>query len=152
MGERKVDLLRFRNVIGLSKTFRPSFTVGKGRHQESVGSITFGLGFGERTSVFRTTEDEKIIGMWYLRLRPHAGSDPLQGIVKMECYAIEPADKEQGLDADRVDTISHYILRERNVTPYGADTRWASHIYPIYMAESYLKASFVSDTQFKALF
>lgn len=152
MRSRAFNILQFRNVVGLSKTFRPSFTVGKGRHQESVGAITFGLAFGERTSVFRTTEDDKTIGMWYLRLRLRRMADPLQGIVKMECYALEPADKEQGLDADRVDTISHYVLRERNVTPYGADSRWASHIYPVFMAESYLKASFLSDVRFKALF
>ncbi len=150
---KKFDIVQFRNVVGLSKTFRPSFTIGKGRRKADVGLITSGLDFGERTSVFKTSEEEKAIGMWYLRIRPRGMmANPLQGIVKMECYAIEHEDKELGLDGERIDIISGYILRERNVTPYKADLRWASHIYPIYMAETYLKASFMSDIRFQALF
>ena len=150
---KKFDIIQFRNVVGLSKTFRPSFTMGKGRHKADVGSITSGLDFGERTSVFKTSEEEKVIGMWYLRIRPRPMmTNPLQGIVKMECYAIDHEDKELGLDGERIDTISSYILRERNVTPYKADFRWASHIYPVYMAETYLKSSFMSDIRFQALF
>ncbi len=153
MKGRPFDIVQFRNVVGLSKTFRPSFTVGKGRRREDVGLITSGLNFGERTSVFKTTEDERAIGMWYLRIRPpRMMTNPLQGIVKLECFAIDQEDKEAGLDAERVDIISGHILRERNVTPHNADLRWASHIYPIYLAETYLKASFMSDTRFKALF
>jgi hypothetical protein len=67
--KKKFDLVQFRNVIGLSKTFRPTFTVGKGSKKADVGSITAGLRFGERTSVFRTAHEDKIIGMWYLRIR-----------------------------------------------------------------------------------
>ncbi len=146
------DLVQFRNVMGLSKSFRPSFSVGKWKKQD-VGAIASGLTFAERTSVFRTTEKTKVIGMWYMRLRPpEMMSDPLQGVVKMECYAIAPEDKEEGLDAERVDVISAHVLRERNVTPFKADSRWASHIYPVYVAETYLKASFMSDVQFEALF
>ncbi len=151
--KKKFDIVQFRNVVGLSKTFRPSFTIGKGRRKEDVGAITSKLEFGERTSVFKTLEEEKTIGMWYLRIRPRPMmANPLQGIVKMECYAIDHEDKESGLDGERIDVISSHILRERNVTPYKADMRWASHIYPIYMAETYLKSSFMSDIHFQALF
>jgi hypothetical protein len=150
---KRFDIVQFRNVVGLSKSFRPSFTVGKGRRREDVGAITSKLDIRERTSVFKTLEEEKLIGMWYLRIRPRLMmSNPLQGIVKLECYAIDHEDRELGLDGDRVDVVSSYIMRERNVTPYKADLRWASHIYPIYMAETYLKSSFMSDIRFQALF
>ncbi|HHV61427.1 MAG TPA: hypothetical protein GXX51_02140 [Firmicutes bacterium] len=153
MKGRPFDIVQFRNVIGLSKTFRPSFTVGKGRRREDVGTLTFGLAFGERTSVFKTMEGDKIIGMWYLRIRPtKMMANPLQGIVKLERYAIAPEEKEDGFEGELVDNISSFILRERNVTPYDTDSRWASHIYPIYMAETYIKSSFMSDIRFKALF
>jgi hypothetical protein len=153
MKGRPFDIVQFRNVVGLSKTFRPSFTVGKGRGRKDVGAITAELDFGQRTSVFKTMEDRKTIGMWYLRIRPQRMmTNPLQGIVKIECYAVDPEDQESGLDAERIDVISGHILRERNVTPYGSDLRWASHIYPVYMAERYLKASFMSDICFQALF
>lgn len=153
MKARPFDIVQFRNVLGLSKAFRPSFTVGKGRRREDVGAITSQLAFAERSCVFRTYEEDKSIGMWYLRLRPPSMMlNPLQGIVKMECYAIDEEDKESGLDGERVDIISAHILAERNVSPYHSDWRWASHIYPIYLAETYLKASFMGDTCFMALF
>lgn len=151
--KKKLDMVQFRNVIGLSKSFRPSFTIGKGKRRTEVGQITSRLQFKERTSVYKTTEEEKIIGMWYLRLRrPNMMSNPLQGVIKLECYAITPEEQENGLEAERVDTISAHILRERSVTPYGRDWRWANHIYPIYLAETYLKSSFMSDLHFQALF
>jgi len=151
--KKKFDIVQFRNVIGLSKTFRPSFTVGKGRKRADVGAITCGLAFGERTVAFKTLEGDKTIGMWYLRTRkPELMLNPLQGIVKIECFAVGEEEKESGLDANRIDVISAHLLRERNVTPYKTDLRWASHIYPIYLAETYLKASFMSDVRFTALF
>ncbi len=155
--KKKLDLVQFRNVLGISKTFRPTFEVGRGRKRADVGSITSGLDFGERTSVFRTFHTardlEGIIGVWYLRIRhPHMMSNPLQGIVKVECYAVDPEDRENGFDGERIDVISSHILRERNVTPYGEDLRWASHLYPIYVAECYLKSSFMTNVRFKAMF
>lgn len=154
-GSRQFDIVQFRNVIGLSKTFRPSFSIGgTGRARQDVGSITHALDAGERTPVFKSAgEDEKTLGVWYLRLRHRERmGNPLQGVVKIECYAIEPEELESGLDGDRINTISGHVLRERNVTPYQADLRWASHIYPIYLAETYLKSSFMSDLRFRALF
>lgn len=150
---RGFDITQFRNVIGLSKTFRPSFTVGKGRAKKDVGVITSSLEYGERTPVFKTMEEDKYIGMWYMRIRPKPKMlNPLQGIIKVECYAIGPEEEEQGLDSQRVDTISSHLLRERNVTPYGKDSRWATHIYPIYQAETFIKSSLLSDLRFKAMF
>jgi hypothetical protein len=153
MRGRKFDIVQFRNVLGLSKSFRPSFTVGTGRSRVDVGAITSWLDFAERTTVFRTLEDDKPIGMWYLRMRPRRMMpNPLDGIVKIECYAVDPEDQEDGFDSQKVDVISRHLLQQRNVTPFKADSRWANHIYPIYLAEKYLKSSFMSDTRFKALF
>ena len=70
--KKKFDLVQFRNVLGLSKTFRPTFTIGKGTRRADVGSITSSLRFAERTSVYKTIDDEKVIGVWYLRIRPRA--------------------------------------------------------------------------------
>ena len=151
--KKKFDLVQFRNVVGLSKTFRPTFTVGKRRRRVDVGSIASGLRYAERTSVFKTVHDDKTIGIWYLRIRPPRHmSNPLEGVVKIERYAVDPADREEGFEGSRVDNISMHILRERNVTPYQSDSRWASHIYPVYAAERYLKSSFMSDMEFKGIF
>jgi hypothetical protein len=76
---------------------------------------------------------------------------PLQGIVKIEVFASAEEKDNDGITEARADTVSSYVLQERNVTPYNADTRWASHIYPIYLAETYLRSSFLSHERFKAL-
>jgi hypothetical protein len=115
--------------------------------------ITSSLEYGERTPVFKTLEEDKYIGMWYMRIRQKEKmANPLQGIIKIESYAIGQEEEERGLDSERVDTISSHLLRERNVTPYGQDSRWATHIYPIYQAETFIKVSMLSDIHFKALF
>lgn len=151
--KKKFDLVQFRNVLGLSKSFRPTFTVGKRRKRVDIGSIASGLRYTERTSVFKTVHEDKTIGMWYLRIRPEQHvANPLEGVVKVERYAVDPMDREEGFESSRIDTITMHLLRERNVTPYQTDSRWASHIYPVYAAETYLKSSFLSDIQFKAIF
>jgi hypothetical protein len=153
IGQRQFDVLQFRNVIGLSKSFRPSFQIGGGRGQRDVGYITSALEKGERTPVHKVEDDGRLLGVWYLRLRrKDRMSHPLQGVVKLERFATDANESEDGLDAERVNIISAHVLRERNVTPFQSDTRWASHIYPIYLAESYLKASFMSDIRFRAIF
>jgi len=150
---RGFDVTQFRNVIGVSKTFRPSFAVGKGQWKKDVGAVTASLEMGERTPVFKTLEEDKCIGMWYLRIRPRDRMySPLQGIVKIECYAIEREEEEKGLCSERVNTISAHLLNERNVTSYGSDTRWATHLYPIYQTEMFIKSNLLSDIRFKALF
>lgn len=151
--KKRFELPQFRNVVGVSKSFRPTFTVGKGLRKESVGNIVKYLKFGSRTSVFRSEDDGKILGVWYLRIRPPEKMlNPLQGVLKLERYAIEPEEQQYGLDADRIDTISMHLLRDRNVTPFKADPRWAGHLYPVYMAETFLKRSFLGDAHFLALF
>lgn len=150
---RGFDFQQFRNVIGVSKTFRSSFPVGSGRRKRDVGAITSGLIMGERTPVFKTLEEGRHIGMWYLRIRPpEKMSNLLQGIIKVECCAVDRIDEQQGLDTERITIISAHLLRERNVTAYGADTRWATHLYPVYVAERFIKANMLSDIRFEALF
>jgi len=147
------DIVQLRNVIGLAKTFRPNMTLGQGRRREDLGNLTKGLDWKERTTVITPNKDKPTThGWWYLRLRPrNKVYTPLQGIVKLEVFASTEEKQNDGIAEERADTISSYVLRERNVTPYNADTRWASHIYPVYLAESYLRSSFLSHDRFKAL-
>lgn len=146
------DLVQFRNVIGLAKTFNPNITLGKGRSREDLGNLVKDLEKQERSTVVCTRKDELTTqGWWYLRLRPKDKLyNPLQGIVKIEVFATGQ-EKEKGIPEERADTISGYVYLERNVTPFNADKRWASHIYPIYLTETYLKSSFLSHNRFKAL-
>lgn len=148
----KDDLVQLRNVIGLAKTFKPNMTLGHGRGRQDLGNLTKSLEWKERTTVISPNKSEPTThGWWYLRLRPREKVySPLQGIAKIEVFAIG-TEKEDGIAEERADTISSYVLAERNVTPYNADSRWASHIYPVYLAETYLRSSFLSHDRFKAL-
>ena len=148
----KDDIVQLRNVIGLAKTFNASMPLGKGRKRQSLGNLTKGLQWKERTTVISPPDNKgTAYGWWYLRLRPTKWMySPLQGIVKIEVFATGQ-EKEDGISQERADTISSYVLAERNVTPYKADARWATHIYPIYLTETYLRSSFLSHTRFKSL-
>ena len=149
---RRFQITQFRNVLGLSKSFQASMTVGKGTKKQSIGSIAARLDRGYRSQVFRTEDQGRTLGVWYLRMRDaRLMSDPLQGTVKLERYAVDN-EVSDGFDGDQVDTISHFVVQERNVTPYSSDSRWASHIYPIYLAEQYIKSSFMSNMKFVGLF
>lgn len=144
-----LDKFQFQFVIGLSKTFTANSRIGR----SDVGNITVNLGEGHRTAVFKVDHPSGKIGCWFLRIRDKKHTQmPLQGVVKVECFAVQPEDEENGINSGYVDTISYSLLRERNVTPYKSDDRWASHIYPIYVAEKYAKLLFESDLVFRAAF
>jgi hypothetical protein len=149
----KDDQVQLRYVIGLSKSFSPNLTLGIGRKKEDVGNLTKGLDWKERSTVISPNKDEKTThAWWYLRIRPRDKIYyPLQGIVKIEVFVDDSEKFNDGISRSRADTIASHVLLERNVTPFKADNRWASHLYPIYLTENYLKSSFLSHDRFKAL-
>jgi hypothetical protein len=42
------------------------------------------------------------------------------------------------------DLLSRALVAERNITPYGRDSRWHCHLYPIFLAEEAIKNGFYS--------
>ena len=59
---------------------------------------------------------------------------------------------ENGIDSDVIDLISANIINERNPTCYGTDRRWANHLYPVFLTESYVKSKYISTEMFLHLF
>ena len=59
---------------------------------------------------------------------------------------------EYGMDSQLVDTLTAYIINERNPACYGSDLRWANHIYPVYLTETFVKSKYISDESFLHLF
>ncbi len=49
-----------------------------------------------------------------------------------------------------VNEVSKALLAERTVSPYPTP-RWHAHIYPIYVAENYIKSNFLSQYYFRGL-
>ncbi len=106
-----------------------------------------------RTRAYRSDYAGNTVAHWYVRIHHQQHmANPLDGVVKVSRLACDLHEKENGLPQDLVDHISQYLIRERSVSPYGADRRWASHLYPIYLTEEYLKSRFLSDLAFNGVF
>lgn len=146
----------FYNVVGISKSFNPMLpTSNKAkRGGTQIGAELLKLRYGERTPVFlKENAKHRKFGCWYLRIRPaNRVLNPLDGIVKVEKMAIKDDEDNDGLDSSVVDNISLSILNEGSPTCYGNDTRWASHLYPVYLTETLVKSWFESDYVFMSNF
>lgn len=59
---------------------------------------------------------------------------------------------ESGIDTDIIDFLSANIINERTPTCYGTDKRWANHLYPVFLTESYVKSKYISNELFLQLF
>jgi hypothetical protein len=143
----------FYNVIGVSKHFNPNLT-GILRGKVHIGSLLAKLEFGERTPVIRTTSrDERYTyGSWYLKIRETRDvRNPLEGVIKVEKMALNEH-LERGFETSIIDNISESLLYERIPTCHGNDTRWANHLYPVYLTEKLVKSTFLSDAHFVNLF
>lgn len=142
----------FYNVVGVSKSFDPMLpTSSKSkRGGTQIGAELLKLEYGQRTPAFlKENSKHRKYGCWYLRIRPkNRVSGPLEGIIKIEKMAVEEDLERDGLDSSIVDNISLWLLNEGSPTCSGRDERWASHLYPVYLTETLIKASFESDLVF----
>jgi hypothetical protein len=57
---------------------------------------------------------------------------------------------ENGIDSQEVDLITTNIINERNPVCYGKDDRWANHLYPVFLTESFCKSHYI-DTNINFL-
>ncbi len=91
-------------------------------------------------------------GVWYIRLRDKKRTQtPFDGVVKVEKIMMDK-EIDNGIDSDVIDLISANIINERNPTCYGTDRRWANHLYPVFLTESYVKSRYISTEMFLHLF
>src|SRR5690606_4049547 len=91
--------------------------------------------------------------IWYVRIRDQKRTEsPFAGVVKIEKILITEAESENGLDTEIVDILTASVINERNPVCYGKDSRWANHLYPVYLTEQFLKSKYLSDPHFLNLF
>jgi len=141
-------------LIGVAKSFRRDvqFHLGTGPRAQTLTlyALLASLEVGHRTCVFPRWPGESREGkvvFWYVRIRPQRGLDyPLMGVVKVEM----PNPSQKPVDSELVDWISGALVAELAVTPYGKDSRWHAHLYPIYIAETVIKSHFYSPQVLKA--
>lgn len=141
-------------VIGVSKSFNPESCMdhtGKPNANYIADLPVF-----HRTPVARYENRDFLgdvqFGVWYIRLREKKRTlTPFDGVVKVEKIMMDE-EIEHGLSSDVVNLISANIINERNPTCYGTDRRWANHLYPVFLTESYVKSNYISTDLFLSLF
>lgn len=141
-------------VIGVSKSFNPESCLDHTGKPNS--NYIADLPVYYRTPVARYENREFLgdvqFGVWYIRLRDKKKTQtPFDGVVKVEKIMMDE-EVETGIDSDVIDLISANIINERNPTCYGTDCRWANHLYPVFLTESYVKSKYISTEMFLHLF
>lgn len=144
----------YRWVIGVSKSFNPESCLdhtGKPNANYIADLPVF-----HRTPVARYENREFLgdvqFGVWYVRLRDKKYTQtPFDGVVKIEKIMMDE-EIQDGIDSDVIDMITANIINERNPTCYGVDRRWANHLYPVYLTESFVKSKYISTEMFLHLF
>ena len=144
----------YRCVIGVSKSFNPA--LAKLKNKKSMAERIANLPLFNRTpAIMHQTPytGEERFAVWYLRIRKadHCSS-PFDGVLKVEKLLVTENEKEYGLETDTINMISANLINERNPVCYGTDNRWANHIYPIFLTESYIKSKYLSNSFFINLF
>lgn len=137
-------------VIGVSKAFNPE---ALSNDVKDISRRIAELKLYHRTPAFMY-QTERIpdvkFAVWYLRIRETLS--PFDGVLKIEKILVRDIQEEEGLDSDEIDLISANIINERNPVCYGKDDRWAKHLYPVHLTESYIKSKYLSDIHFINLF
>lgn len=154
----KRELARFRNnyqfVVGASKSFNPVNCVDKNNRNNS--NLIAELPLYYRTPVQMYSSDrigDMTFAVWFVRIRERRyTNNAFDGILKLEKILVTDEQIENGLNSEEVDMITANIINERNPVCYGADNRWANHLYPIYVTESFVKSKYLGANMFLNLF
>lgn len=140
----------YKCAVGISKNFNPQIC------RDYAGKVNPGLivnlPYGHRTFAVRYKWQDTNFAVWYLRLRERERTtQAFGGIVKVE-KILDEEEIDNGMDSEEVDNLSAHIFNERNPVCYGADSRWANHLYPIFLTESYVKSKYLSAGNFLQFF
>ncbi len=153
-GELSKIRANYSCVVGVSKAFNPE-TLSKSN--PNISKIIADLKLYDRTPAMKYSTErvgtDVWFSVWYLRIRDvKYGQSPYDGVVKIEKILVSDKEIEYGLETDEVDNISAQIINESFPVCYGQDSRWAKHLYPIYLTEQYAKSKYISDLHFINLF
>lgn len=142
-------------VIGVSKNFNPEVCMDINGKPNPGFIADLPLYHRTPAACFKNPDffGDMQFAVWYIRLREKTRTrTPFDGIIKVEKMLVTQEEIDDGIDSALVDTLSAYLINERNPVCYGSDLRWANHIYPIYLTESYVKSKYISAESFLHLF
>ncbi|WP_258358481.1 hypothetical protein [Moorella sulfitireducens (nom. illeg.)] len=151
-GSLSKDLFRWHTVpqfLGVAKSFnrQPRFKLpgARGGRVVNLYDLLADLPFSARTCAFAARAGK--MAVWYVRIREQKHLDyPLMGVLKVEY----PNFGMEAVPSELINEISGALIAERQVAPYGKDSRWHAHLYAIYLAEQAIKNSFISIEVLKA--
>lgn len=144
----------YEYVIGVSKSFNPECCLDhKGKPNSDYIA---NLPLFHRTPVAKYSNEitgrDVYFGVWYIRIRDKKHTlTPFDGVIKVEKIMMDK-EIDEGINSELVDFISADLINERNPTCYGSDRRWANHLYPIFLTESFIKSRYISEELFLNLF
>jgi hypothetical protein len=138
-------------VVSVAKSFskQPRFKIGRGGRAREINlwQLLAELPEGNRTLAFKSKTGDRVVAVWYLRLRMRRYMEyPLMGVIKVELPILD----NEPPPSELVTKLSNALLAERTVTPHGLDRRWHAHLYPIFQAERCVKNAFVSLSTLRA--
>lgn len=140
----------YKHVVGVSKMFNPDLLRDFRGHR--LSKTIANLKPFERTKVYRypASGSQTEFAMWYLRLRKSDFREThFSDVVKCEMVLEE---KGGLLDTQLVDLISANLIREAYPTCYGNDSRWANHLYPVFLTETFCKSNYINQNIILNLF
>ena len=144
----------YRCVVGVSKIFNPELC--KDKNKKNIAKRIAELPLYHRTPAFRYTNERAMdveFSIWYLRIRQIQKTvGPFDGILKVEKILVSEDEQKNGLASGEIDLISANLINERCPTCYGHDSRWANHLYPVYLTERFIKSNYLSESLFLNLF
>ena len=144
----------YRYALGISKSFNLENYVDK--HNKNNSDKIAELPLYHRTPVSLYHSDrvgDLNFAVWFVRIRETRYTNSVfSGILKIEKILVTDSENEKGLDSEEVNFLTANIINERNPVCYGNDSRWANHLYPIYLTEQYIKSKFISSELFMNLF
>ena len=135
----------YQRVVGVSKTFDPELLPdyeGNRLSQTIANLKPF-----HRTKVYRYESHHKggsaFYAVWYLRLRNKDFRETsFSDIVKCEMVLLQ---EDKPIETDIINVISANLIREAYPVCFGSDTRWANHLYPVFLTESFCKSHYVNS-------
>lgn len=147
---------RLQYVVGVSKNFNADlFEVKQNSQRQSAASFISNLKVNQRTQAFlyepqgRNTDPR--FAVWYVRIRDQRlGMSAFDGVLKVEMQLIGK-ERMNGKDSLEISRLSEALIRERNPVCFGSDSRWANHIYPVFVTEHYLKSGFLPGLVFQSM-
>jgi len=144
--------VNYQHVVGVSKQFDPELLPDYEGNR--LSRTIANLKPFERTKVYRYESQHKggsaFYAVWYLRLRNSDFRETsFSDIVKCEMVLLQ---EDKPIESDIINVISANLIREAYPVCFGSDTRWANHLYPVFLTESFCKSHYIDSNVILNLF